>query len=452
MIPSQLLNQSPRTKSRKKKKSSSEEPGETLIACRRLKKNFDMVISFSCKSPATPYFPRPFDLELPVIFSIPKEKELELRPQKRIILPCTLSRFPETYKKFIQTADLLMGHKPKKEKNKVKKTSSKEDKFSNLHTYFEAGISDIKYLSKMTKLSKPTIKHSLKKYQKNQSLLQDYRGKPKALSEEHTNFIVEYFSAKTNFNKTVLDLHEDMIKHFNLEDKPFSFWILYDYLEELKFTYKNILYKNLNANTPKVKEARQKVALQILGAHYQSLDFIYLDETSFNLETWSLKGWAPSGQHQLISKPPKSKNYSAITAMDISAIIGVKIVRGGVKGPDFYLFIKELIEFQSARFRTRKVLLLMDNASIHKSKDYMQKLINYYCILYNAPYTPQFNPIEFAFSKIKGIVRKLKPKTEQDLVCKILEACKQISKVDAAEYIVHSLKFLEKAINNEDFF
>jgi len=94
----------------------------------------------------------------------------------------------------------------------------------------------------------------------------------------------------------------------------------------------------------------------------------------------------------------------------------------------------------------------MDNASIHKSKAYMKKVERFYTILYNAPYTPQFNPIEFAFSKIKQIVRKQQPRTEQDLVLKILNACRAVTEQDAAKYILHSLKFLDKAIDRIDFF
>jgi len=138
--------------------------------------------------------------------------------------------------------------------------------------------------------------------------------------------------------------------------------------------------------------------------------------------------------------------------MDVSGILAVKILRGGVKGQDFFYFIKELVELENERFQTNKVVMLMDNASVHKSKDYMKKAENFYNVLYNAPYTPQFNPIEFAFSKIKQIVRKQKPKTEQDLVFKILNACKEITNKDAAKYIVNSLKFLDKAIEGSDFF
>ena len=94
----------------------------------------------------------------------------------------------------------------------------------------------------------------------------------------------------------------------------------------------------------------------------------------------------------------------------------------------------------------------MDNASIHKSKDFMQKFIRYYNVLYNAPYTPQLNPIEFSFSKLKYLVKKAKPKSEKDLVQKILQASNKITNKDCSEFIVHSLKFIEKTIDKESFF
>ncbi len=64
--------------------------------------------------------------------------------------------------------------------------------------------------------------------------------------------------------------------------------------------------------------------------------FIYIDETSFNFDLWPKDGWAPRGKHPKNHKPGKSKNYSAIIEMDIKGILGVKIVKGQVKGADFF--------------------------------------------------------------------------------------------------------------------
>ncbi len=200
--------------------------------------------------------------------------------------------------------------------------------------------------------------------------------------------------------------------------------------------------------------SRKKVStsLYIFGAHPQSYDFIYIDETSFNLQNWVRKGWAPVEQHPTSSNPPKSINYSGIFAMDLSGILSLKIVQGGVKGVDFFLFMTQLISAHENRFKTKKIILFLDNAIIHRSKDYMKKLNLHYNILYNALYTPQLNPIELAFGKIKHNVKKTRPRTEKQLLRAIQGACQDITEKNAAEYIIHSLKFLPKAIAKEDFY
>ena len=78
---------------------------------------------------------------------------------------------------------------------------------------------------------------------------------------------------------------------------------------------------------------RSQVAQKILSAHYASFEFVYIDEISFNLELRQSKGWSLIGKKINAIKPPKSKNYSVIAAMDIHGYVGIKIVKGGVKGP-----------------------------------------------------------------------------------------------------------------------
>ena len=94
----------------------------------------------------------------------------------------------------------------------------------------------------------------------------------------------------------------------------------------------------------------------------------------------------------------------------------------------------------------------MDNAKIHHSKDHMQVFTKFYNVLYNAAYTPELNPIEFMFSKLKNTVRKLSPKNETDLVMKILIAATSVTPVDCAEYIIHSIKYLKDAYECKEFY
>ena len=138
--------------------------------------------------------------------------------------------------------------------------------------------------------------------------------------------------------------------------------------------------------------------------------------------------------------------------MDIKGIVYVKIIKGGVKAPDFFSFVSELVAIECPKYSKRKIVLMMDNAKVHHSKDYMQKFIKYVNVLYNSPYTPQFNAIEFLFSKLKSEVKKKKAKNESELIKNIINVCKIFSSKECAKYIVHSLQFLKNAYKCENFY
>ena len=58
----------------------------------------------------------------------------------------------------------------------------------------------------------------------------------------------------------------------------------------------------------------------------------------------------------------------------------------------------------------------MDNASTHKNKILIKKyFLRRNAIIYNCPYSPELNPIEFAFNKVKNAF-KSKPMSSDDIV------------------------------------
>ncbi len=103
--------------------------------------------------------------------------------------------------------------------------------------------------------------------------------------------------------------------------------------------------------------------------------------------------------------------------MDSKGIIRWMLFKGGVKKEDFFSFLMELVKkYDNTLWKEQTPLFFMDNAAIHKSKKYMIKTFNeYFNTLYNAPYSPQLNPIEYCFSKLKSLVRKEKINTEKQL-------------------------------------
>ena len=86
----------------------------------------------------------------------------------------------------------------------------------------------------------------------------------------------------------------------------------------------------------------------------------------------------------------------------------------------------------------------MDNLSCHKVKGVRELIENAGVQLrYLLPYSPDFNPIEKMWSKIKSILRKLKCRSEKRLFDGIREAFLQVSKSDALGWFNPSGYYLQ---------
>ena len=70
--------------------------------------------------------------------------------------------------------------------------------------------------------------------------------------------------------------------------------------------------------------------------------------------------------------------------MDINGIVAIKIVKGGVKAPDFFSYVAQIVAKECPLFSKRKIVLMMDNAKIHHSKDCMVKFQKYTNVVYNS--------------------------------------------------------------------
>ncbi len=101
-------------------------------------------------------------------------------------------------------------------------------------------------------------------------------------------------------------------------------------------------------------------------------------------------------------------------------------------------FIYLLKIFIIPMFKNTTKYLIMDNCSSHNNKDIIKLLeennVNY---LFLSPYSPEYNPIELAWSKIKNFVKKCKARCELFLWFSIKSAIASITKEDAIGYFNH---------------
>ncbi len=83
-------------------------------------------------------------------------------------------------------------------------------------------------------------------------------------------------------------------------------------------------------------------------------------------------------------------------------------------------------------------MVVMDNLSAHKGGRVKEIIEGRGCeLVYLPPYSPDFNPIEQAFSKVKGLLRRAEARTREALVEAMGWALEAVSARDALGFFEH---------------
>ena len=159
---------------------------------------------------------------------------------------------------------------------------------------------------------------------------------------------------------------------------------------------------------------------------------IVLDESGFTTNMHTLRGYAPKGQRLTVYEPYGHRKTSTLVgALTPKGFIAPLVLDGPMNSLIFASYITNIL---AKEIRTGD-LLVMDNLSAHKTKavqSSMERLgINY---AYLPPYSPDFSPIENAFSKVKSMMRKLAKRTYSTLWRRLGWVLKSISKNEAGNY------------------
>ena len=135
------------------------------------------------------------------------------------------------------------------------------------------------------------------------------------------------------------------------------------------------------------------------------------------------------------SKPQKrGKNISLLTALSLDKIIASSNIYGAVNQVTFEAFIanKLIPKLWSG------ACVVMDNAKIHLGEEIKILIESVGAkLIYLSPYSPEFNPIENFWSKVKASLRKLKARTYKDLLESIVNSMSQVTKEDIRNWFAH---------------
>ena len=160
-----------------------------------------------------------------------------------------------------------------------------------------------------------------------------------------------------------------------------------------------------------------------------------MDESGPNLSLTPRYGRAPRGQRVVGSVPRNhGPNVTLVAAMSQAGITAAMTMSGATDGEVWTLFVRQIL---LPSLRPGQVVLC-DNLSVHKNPAVRQLIEAGGCqVRFLPPYSPDFSPIEHAFSKLKTRVRQANARTRPALEAAIADGLQTITSRDAHAWLRH---------------
>jgi transposase len=159
---------------------------------------------------------------------------------------------------------------------------------------------------------------------------------------------------------------------------------------------------------------------------------VFLDETSVNTKMTRHYGRAPVGQ-RLVAKIPHGhwKTLTLVAALRTDGMTAPFVIDGAMDGPAFIAYVEQVLVPTLRKGDT----VFIDNLRTHKVDGVREAIEAAGAKLrYTPAYSPDFNPIEQAYSKLKSGLRKAAVRTVDALTAKIGELVGMFAPTECANY------------------
>jgi transposase len=185
-----------------------------------------------------------------------------------------------------------------------------------------------------------------------------------------------------------------------------------------------------------VKLLREQFAseqLPELSALAKRLKFV--DESGAHLGLTRLFGRAARGERVHEGTPgPEGEHYTLVAALGWQGVEASWLLSGAMDTLAFEAYVQQVL----APSLRKGDLVVLDNLSAHKG-ELVRTLIAQRgaCLVFLPPYSPDFNPIELCWSKIKTALRAAKARTLDVLLAALAEAFSSVSLSDIQAWFAH---------------
>jgi transposase len=147
---------------------------------------------------------------------------------------------------------------------------------------------------------------------------------------------------------------------------------------------------------------------------------VFLDESGTNTGMTRLYGRSRSGERVVDYTPDaRFERTSILSSVRVNGEMVPLVYDGALNGELFKAYITQCL----VPTLNKGDIVIMDNLTSHRVKGVVDPIVAVGAtVVYLPPYSPDFNPIEMMWSKIKAYLRKVKARTKESLEAAIAEA------------------------------
>jgi transposase len=172
-----------------------------------------------------------------------------------------------------------------------------------------------------------------------------------------------------------------------------------------------------------------------LVSRFDARRLVFVDESGMHTSMDRLRSRAPKGE-RAYGKVPRNrgKNTTLIASMSLCGMGETMCIQGATDAKAFEVYIEHFL----APTLSEGQVVVLDKLGAHRPQR-IRELIEHRGaeLVFLPSYSPDLNPIEEAFSKIKNILRKLGARTHEALLEAMEEALSKVTPWDAAGWFDH---------------
>lgn len=161
----------------------------------------------------------------------------------------------------------------------------------------------------------------------------------------------------------------------------------------------------------------------------------FIDESGTQLNLTRRYGWAPTDERVVDSVPENhGRNLTTVAALGLAGVAAPLVFEGAMTGAIFRTYVEQNL---APTLQSEDVVIL-DNLPAHKVNGVVELIqARGAQVVFLPPDSPDLNPIELCWSKIKSALRKAKARTRAALIDALAQALRSVSLTDIAHWFAH---------------